>query len=108
MPIICATSGYSYMFLNNQTVLLYENLATKIAPKEKRIIIHNPKNNSSKIVIIAPPKSTNFKNEKEEQKENYANKDKNSLPDIEFLKFIIKKGKEGIPVLKFNNFLSLF
>ena len=56
------------------------------------------------MVIIAPPKTTT----EEEKKEEYAHKDKNMLPDVEFLKFIIDKGKEGIPVLKFNGFFASF
>lgn len=88
--------------------MLNEHLSSKIMPKEKRIIIHNPNNNSAQVVIIAPPKDTVLKNKKDEKKDDYVAKDKNSLPDVEFLKFIINKGKEGIPVLKFNGFLAAF
>lgn len=101
LPIVCLASGYSYFFLSNQSLELHANLAKK-APKEKRVVIHNYKNNSTKVVIIAPPKDTT----KEEKQKEYAEKDKNILPDVEFLKFLIDKSAEGIPVLKFNGFFA--
>lgn len=101
LPIICVTSGYSFIYLNNQTELLHENILSKKTKKAKQIYIHNPKNNSTKLVIIDPPKDTT--EDQKQKKEEYVAKDKNMLPDVEFLNFIIDKGKEGIPVLKFNN-----
>ena len=98
-PVLCITSAYSYVFLNNKSLVLTENMAAK----ETKVVIHNPKNNSTQIVIIAPPKDS-----VDEKKEEYAQKDKNILPDVEFLKFIIDKGKEGIPVLKFGGFFASF
>lgn len=105
LPFICLTSAYSYVFLNNQSIRLdHLAKAEAKAAAEKRIVIHNPKNNSTKVVIIEPPKDSTQK--KEEKKKDYAGKDKNMLPDVEFLKFIIDKGKEGIPVLRFNAFFA--
>ena len=100
LPIICLTSGYSFIYLNNQTELLHESILSRKVPKAKQVYIHDPKSNSTKLVIIDPPKDTA---EDAKSKEDYAAKDKNMLPDVEFLNFIIDKGKEGIPVLKFNN-----
>jgi len=85
-------------------MLLNEVFIKKTAPQEKRIVIHNAKNNSTQVVIIAPP--TDPPEEKKEKE--FANKDKNMLPDVEFLKFIIDKSKEGIPVLKFDGFWAVF
>ncbi|MBL4648170.1 MAG: hypothetical protein JKY03_00435 [Aureispira sp.] len=104
LPIVCFASGYSYVFLDSQTMLLNEVFIKKTAPQEKRIVIHNAKNNSTQVVIIAPP--TDPPEEKKEKE--FANKDKNMLPDVEFLKFIIDKSKEGIPVLKFDGFWAAF
>lgn len=81
--------------------MLHKDLA-KNAPKEKRVVIHNQKNNSTQVVFIAPPQDT------AQQKEEYTNKDKNILPDVEFLKFLIDKSTEGIPVLKFDGFSAVF
>lgn len=78
--------------------------SNRTAPQEKHVVIHNAKNNSTQVVIIDPPNDSS----KEKKKEEYTNKDKNMLPDVQFLKFIIDKSKEGIPVLKFNGFWSLF
>jgi hypothetical protein len=99
LPVLCITSAYSYVFLNNRSLVLTENMAAK----ETKVVIHNPKNNSTQIVIIAPPKDSVH-----EKKQKNVAKDKNILPDVEFLKFIIDKGKEGIPVLKFDGFFASF
>lgn len=85
-------------------MLLNEDFAQKTDIQKKRIVIHNAKNNSTQVVIIDPPKDT----AKEKKEKDFANKDKNMLPDVEFLKFIIDKSKEGIPVLKFNGFWAVF
>lgn len=107
LPLVCLTSGYSYIFLNKQSTLLSERLSTKTTPKETHVIIRNPKNNSTQVVIIAPPKDT-APTTKDKKKEEYAQKSGNMLPDVEFLKFIFDKGKEGIPVLRFDGFLAAF
>jgi hypothetical protein len=104
LPIVCFASGYSYLFLNSQSMLLNEAFAKKTSPQEKRIVIHNAKNNSTKVVIIDPPVDS----AKEKKEKEFTNKDKNMLPDVEFLKFIIDKSKEGIPVLKFDGFWAAF
>lgn len=78
--------------------------SNKTAPQEKHVVIHNAKNNSTQVVIIAPPKDPS----KEKKEKEFTNKDKNMLPDVQFLKFIIDKSKEGIPVLKFDGFWALF
>jgi len=85
-------------------MLLNEDFVQKTDIQKKRIVIHNAKNNSTQVVIIDPPKDT----AKEKKEKDFANKDKNMLPDVEFLKFIIDKSKEGIPVLKFNGFWAVF
>lgn len=85
-------------------MLLKEDFVKKTSPQEKRIVIHNAKNNSTQVVIIDPPKDST----KEKKEKEYANKDKNMLPDVEFLKFILDKSKEGIPVLKFDGFWAAF
>jgi len=104
LPIVCFTSGYSYLFLDNQSILLNEYFVKGANPEERRIVIHNPRNNSTQIVIIDPPKDTT----EEKKEKEFADKDRNMLPDVEFLKFIIDKSKEGIPVLKFDGFWALF
>lgn len=104
LPIVCFTSGYSYLFLNEQSIALNEDFAKRTTPQEKRVVIHNAKNNSTKVIIIDPPKNAN----KEKKEKDFANKNKNMLPDVEFLKFIIDKSKEGIPVLKFDGFWAVF
>lgn len=101
LPVICFASGYSYLFLCHQSSVLHESIS-KNTPKEKRVVIHDKKNNSTKVVIIAPPKDTT----KEKEENEFAPKDKNTLPDVEFLKFLINKSTEGIPVLKFNGFFA--
>ena len=103
LPIICLTSIYSYVFLNDKAAFLTEDMANRPQPKEKRVVIRNPKNNSTQVVYIAPPKDST---KEEKDKKDYVEEDKNMLPDVEFLKFIIDKGKEGIPVLKFNGFFA--
>ncbi|WMX14042.1 MULTISPECIES: hypothetical protein [unclassified Aureispira] len=85
-------------------MLLNEDFVKRKGPQEKRVVIHNAKNNSTQVVIIDPPKDAS----KEKKEKDFANKDKNMLPDVEFLKFIIDKSKEGIPVLKFDGFWAAF
>lgn len=79
-------SGYSYLFLNAQSKIL----SSKLEIKSKNISTFSEKK-------IAPTTSTTLvENEK----------NKTNLADVEFLNFFIKKGKEGIPVLKFRDFFS--
>ncbi|CAA6830432.1 MAG: Unknown protein [uncultured Aureispira sp.] len=74
------------------------------AAHEKHVVIHNAKNNSTQVVIITPP----IESAKEKKEKEFANKDKNMLPDVALLKFIIDKSKEGLPVLKFDGFWAPF
>lgn len=102
---ISALSVYAYTFLHQQTGRLAATKAfDNFSQEERRVVIHDAKTNSKRLVIIAPPKGEFAK--KKKKKEQYEEKNKNVLPDVEFLKFIIDKGKEGIPVLKFGGLLS--
>jgi len=85
-------------------MLLEVEFANQTTPQEKRIVIHNAKNNSTQVIIIDPPTES----AKEKKEKEFANKNKNLLPDVELLKFIIDKSKEGLPVLKFNGFWAPF
>ena len=42
------------------------------------------------------------------KEKTYENKQKNDLPDIELLEYIIRKATEGSPLLKFEGFWGLF
>jgi len=108
---ILSLSGYSYFFIHQESQSLATLIASEQQPKEKKVLIHNPKNNTTKLIIIAPPSPSTVKAHQEDDtlkakdKEVPARQD-NILPDVEFLKFVIQKSKEGIPVLHFRDFLQ--
>lgn len=91
VPVLCLISFSAYYYLN--TLPPHTQTA-----KTTTVLIKDLNDNSNRLIQI---KDTS--EQKQSQKE--ANK-AGMLPDVEFLKFVIKKGREGIPVLRFRNFLK--
>ncbi len=98
--VVCLTSAYSYLYLNNQSSLLSEN-QTKNLTILNQDVSANTDNGSVK--SINKESRDGIRKEK-----NYTNKQKNELPDIELLEYIIRKATEGSPLLKFEGFWDLF
>ncbi len=74
---IVVCSASSYCYMNRQAELL-----TSQKEQQTSLAINHNNTNHTKI------------------------ESKSSLPDVELLKFIIQKGKDGIPVIKFRDFLN--
>ncbi len=88
--LICSLSVASEVYLTKQSKCLAESQALNYNA-EKTILTKNSNHNSSKSVNIIPP---DFKDSK-----SYEPKDKNLLPDIQFLEFFINLIKEGVPLI---------
>lgn len=91
VPILCLTSFSAYYYLNTLP-------ANTQAAKTTTVLIKDLNDNSNRLIQIKDT-SRQKKNQKQVNKAGV-------LPDVEFLKFVIKKGREGIPVLRFRNFLK--
>ena len=89
--IVCLTSSFSYLYLNNQSSLLN-------------------KNQTKNVVIDKQNLNLNTKGIQEEHTKDktYSDKQKNDLPDIELFEYFIRKATEGVPLLKFEGFWNLF
>ncbi|MCP4438859.1 MAG: hypothetical protein GY810_07930 [Aureispira sp.] len=91
VPILCVTSFSAYYYLNTLPPQAQ-------AAKTTTVLIKDLNDNSNRLIQIKD--TSQQKNQKPEADEA------GMLPDVEFLKFVIKKGREGIPVLRFRNFLK--
>ena len=98
--VVCLTSGYSYLYLNDQSILLNEN-QIKYIEIVKQDINTNKENGS--LNTIGKESRKNISKEK-----TYTDKQKNDLPDVELLEYIIRKATEGSPLLKFDGFWDRF
>ncbi|MCH2043297.1 MAG: hypothetical protein MK212_04095 [Saprospiraceae bacterium] len=97
--ILCICSWSAHQYLNTISANSKKMAQTT---NSKKIYITDSKTNKTHVIVIEEKKDSS-----KTTKKNSKNKDSQGLlPDVEFLKFIIKKGKEGIPVLSIGNFLS--
>ena len=88
LALICFASVASEVYLKHQSDLLSESQSLNEISK-KTVLFNNSNNNYSKSLI-------GDHQDFDEQK-SYVPKDKNLLPDIQFLEFFIDIIKEGIP-----------
>lgn len=93
MTLLCSLSSYSYWYLNARSSDLQ-------AIQHQNIALQKVDRATTNVPFVQPPTSKKEPKKKQYDQEN----DKNLLPDVEFLKFIIDKGKEGIPVLNLPKF----
>lgn len=98
--ILCISSLSAHQYLN--TVSANSKKATSTTHL-KKVYITDSKTNKTHLVIIEEKKDSAAKKAEEKSK---TENPQGILPDVEFLKFIIQKGKEGIPVLSIGDFLS--
>jgi hypothetical protein len=96
LPLLLLLSGSSYWFLQTRSVTLQSYKAQQS--------ISYPtlqKDRNSGMVQSSPSKQA--QPNKEDQKEFQEEDD--LLPDVQLLKFILDKSKEGLPVLQLPRFL---
>ena len=98
--VVCLTSAYSYLYLNDQSILLSENQSKNVAIVNQDISANT---DNGSVNSINKESREDIRKEK-----TYTNKQKNELPDIELLEYIIRKASEGSPLLKFEGFWGLF
>lgn len=115
LPLLVFASAFSFYYLNNVELPEEEKTASvKVEPRKERksVVITDPITKKKQLVIIEPPKWIDTvvidspKIEQVEQK-NTEN-EQGVLPDVEFLKFVIQKSRDGIPVLSIGNYLNFF
>lgn len=115
LPLLTIASAFSFYYLNSVELPEEENIAsTKVETKKARksVVITDPITKKKQLIIIEPPKwidtvvTDSPKIEKIEQKN--AENEQGVLPDVEFLKFVIQKSRDGIPVLSVGNYLNFF
>lgn len=95
MTLLCSLSSYSYWYLNARSIDLQ-------ADQHQNVVLQDVDPNATNVPFVNPPVSKEDHKDEQYEKEN----EKNLLPDVEFLKFIIDKGKEGIPVLNLPRFFN--
>ena len=115
ISLLCLSSGGAFYYLNS--VELPASTTTVIAeakPKkeQRKIVITDPKTKKRQLIVIDPPKwidSTEVVRTKSSKPSPKPAEDKRGvLPDVELLKFVIQKGREGIPVLSLRNFVNFW
>jgi len=114
LTTVCSASGLAFYYLNtielkNPAESIKESSITQ---KKKKVVLTNRKTKRKQIIIIDPPSqswvdSLEKKMKKKEAAELENAENKGSLPDVELLKFVIEKSREGIPVLSFRNVFDL-
>lgn len=97
LPLLLLLSGSSYWFLQVRSTTLQKYKAQQSISYPT---LQKDRNDRS-IVQSTPSKQT--QPTKEEQKEFKEEDD--LLPDVQLLKFILDKSKEGLPVLQLPRFL---
>lgn len=114
LPVLTIASAFSFYYLNS-VQLPEENKTASVQfekPKKERksIVITDPITKKKQLIIIDPPKwidTVVTQSPKVEQENTTTLEDeKGVLPDVEFLKFVIQKSREGIPVLSIGNYLN--
>jgi hypothetical protein len=102
-PLLLLLSGSSYWFLQvrSNTLQSYKNERLHHAPSMQQQI-----NQEQGISFITPSNAPQSEeNTPDKSKEKDFQEDKSLLPDVQLLKFILDKSKEGLPVLRLPNFL---
>ena len=96
--MVCSLSSYCYWYLNARSVDLQAT--------QRQSTLQQPvaTAKTTNVPFVQPPTSEEQKAKKEESYDQQ--KDRNLLPDVELLKFIIDKSKEGIPVLSLPQFFD--
>ncbi len=113
LPLLTIASALAFYYLNH--VELPEpaktvELKQKEPQKERKVVITNPVTQKKQLIIIAPPKwmDTVVTDSPKVQSPPTTDEDPQGvLPDVEFLKFVIQKSRDGIPVLSFKDYLNL-
>lgn len=111
--MLCIASCYAFYYLNTVSPQLAKatTLQSESKKEQRKIVITDPKTQKKQVIIIEPPKWIDTTDAVRDDK---AKEDKNSkkegsskgyLPDVELLKFVIQKGREGLPVLSIGNYL---
>ncbi|WBM73910.1 hypothetical protein [Saprospira grandis] len=93
--------GVASLSLCSFSALYFLNFKANPSERElmqegKRIIIRDPQTNKQRVIIIAPPHQRLDSSSGRMLPREEAN---GRLPDVEFLKLMLKKGKDGTPVL---------
>jgi hypothetical protein len=114
LPLLTLASAFAFYYLNN--VELPEGAQTASSqvdkPKKERksIVITDPITKKKQLIIIEPPKwidTVVTDSPKVVPNEKPAVEgERGVLPDVEFLKFVIQKSRDGIPVLSIGNYLN--
>lgn len=94
-PLLLLLSGSSYWFLQVQSTTLqtYKKQQPKSCPTLQNT--HN---------VVLAPTNPSEKTEPAKKDEKDFQEDRNLLPDVQFLKFLLDKSKEGLPVLRLPSF----
>lgn len=115
IPSLCLLSGAAFFYLNSVELPVLQNagLAEAVPKKEqKKVVITDPKTKKKQLIVIDPPKwidTTEMMRNKPAPPAAKPVEDKRGvLPDVELLKFVIQKGREGIPVLSLRNFVNFW
>ncbi|MCH2023986.1 MAG: hypothetical protein MK207_16030 [Saprospiraceae bacterium] len=98
--IVCLTSSFSYLYLNNQSSLLNKNQTKNVVIVKQNVNLNSKNSSLNKINKGIQEEHTKDK--------TYSDKQKNDLPDIELFEYFIRKATEGVPLLKFEGFWNLF
>lgn len=93
--------GVASLSLCSFSALYFLNFKANPSERElmqegKRIIIRDPQTNKQRVIIIAPPHQRLDSSSGRMLPREEVN---GRLPDVEFLKLMLKKGKDGTPVL---------
>lgn len=96
-PLLLALSGSSYWFLQVRSTTLLAHKAQQ--PSSYMVVDHDHHN----MVFIRPANPEQAEPTEKEDKD--FQEDRNVLPDVRLLKFILDKSKEGLPVLRLPAFL---
>ncbi|MGH1339607.1 MAG: hypothetical protein ACRBFS_26045 [Aureispira sp.] len=97
LPLLLLLSGSSYWFLQARSTTLqaYKDQQPYSYPMLQK--------GKSKIGFVQPTAPKKAKPTKKDEKE--FQEEENLLPDVQLLKFILDKSKEGLPVLQLPAFL---
>ncbi len=110
--LLCLSSAAAYYYLNVIAAAEHQKslaAAPLSNPKvERQILITDPKTQKQQLIVIAPPqwidtsemvRPAAAQNKKQEEPRSI-------LPDVELFKFVLLKGREGIPVLSIGNLIN--
>lgn len=94
LTMLCSLSSYSYWYLNARSIDLQTT--------QQQATATGSASSTTNVPFVQPPHEQDHSDNQQYKEEQ----DQNLLPDVEFLKFIIDKSKEGIPVLNLPRFFQ--